>query len=127
MEKVLKNIHYLFCRFFVFQKEILSTHKLCTKKYVERKSGGVYLYSSLLNTVHRRRINKYKYTVGSSWHAPLSNLKYFVIFCPFTMHDSWLFNSVFIHLINVFLNPYRFKLKIDELTLFNVISNQHSI
>ena len=54
--------------------------------------------------------------MGSPWCAPLSNLKYFVVIPPFMMHDSWLFNRVFIDLMKVLPNPYllRLKLKIDD-------------
>ena len=52
--------------------------------------------------------------MGSPWRAPLSNSKYFVAIPPFMMHDSWLFNRVFIHLMNVLPNSYLFKGKVKN-------------
>ena len=50
--------------------------------------------------------------MASPWGAPLSNLKCFAVIPLFMMHDSWLFNRVFIHLMNVLPNPYLFKAKV---------------
>ena len=47
--------------------------------------------------------------MGSPWRVPFSNLKYFVVRPPMMMHDSWLFNSGCIHLMNILPNPYLFK------------------
>ena len=52
--------------------------------------------------------------MGSPWCWPLPNLKYLVAIPPFMMHDSWLFNRVFIYLMNVLLNPYLFKAKVKN-------------
>ena len=52
--------------------------------------------------------------MGSPWRAPLSNLKYFVTIPSFMMHDSWLFNRVFIHLMNVLPNLYLSKVKVKN-------------
>ena len=63
-------------------------------------------YLIKLNTISR---TKMKADIESPWRVPLSNLKHFVVIPPFMVHDSWLFNRVFIHLMNVLLNPYLFK------------------
>ena len=50
--------------------------------------------------------------MGSPWRASLPNLKYFVVTPPFMMHDSLLFNRVYIHIMNVLPNSYLFKAKV---------------
>ena len=37
-----------------------------------------------------------------------------LVILPFMMHDSWLFNKAFIHLINVLPNPYFFQAKVKN-------------
>ena len=75
----------------------------------------IYLFSLIkLNIILRTRINKYV-DIGSPSPVPLSDLKYFVVNPPFMMHDSWLFNKVCMHLMNLFPNPYLFKAKIKKL------------
>ena len=56
---------------------------------------GLFLIK--IKNISNASINKQADT-GSSCRAPLSNMKYFVVFPPLMMQDSWLFKTVLIQL-----------------------------
>ena len=44
--------------------------------------------------------------IGSSWQAPLSRLKYWVVLPPFITQESWSFNKISVHVIKLLPNPH---------------------
>ena len=79
----------------VYQNSLLQTFKLLLL---------VFLFI-FMRAIYKTRIKRYA-DKGTPCLVPLSNLKYFFVCPPFTMHNFWFYNNNLIHYIKSFLNPY---------------------